>query len=309
MTSSTPQLLIWSAEDGYKGYYRLWQPRGPARANLVCLHGIQSHSGWYDYSSSRLCEAGYIVWYMDRRGSGRNWSQRGDCPSYRRLLADVAEFITNIREGMYAAKIPGRGPGVGLPVVLMAGSWGAKLALGCCRAYPGCADALILWSPGFFPQVKLPWWQRLRIFVTRWVQPTRTFPIPLNDPRLFTANPEKIRFIEEDEHSLREATARFLVESYRLDRYIRLAPQFIRCPVLLLLAGRDRIVDNARTKQFFAHWASQDKTLVEYPEAHHTLEFEPQPDFFIEDILRWLERVVAALPRTEPPSPPPLPAL
>jgi len=99
------------------------------------------------------------------------------------------------------------------------------------------------------------------------------------------------------------------VESYRLDRYIRLAPQFIRCPVLLLLAGRDRIVDNARTKQFFAHWASQDKTLVEYPEAHHTLEFEPQPDFFIEDILRWLERVVAALPRTEPPSPPPLPAL
>lgn len=300
---------MWSANDGYKGYYRLWKPKGPARANIVCLHGIQSHSGWYFYSSARLSEAGYVVWFMDRRGSGGNWDQRGDCPSYRRLLADVAEFIASIRQGMYAATIPGQGPGAGLPVVLLAGSWGAKLALACLRAYPGCADALILWSPGFFPRVQLSWRDTIQVLLARLLHPRRLFPIPLNDPHLFTGNPEKIRFIEEDELSLRQATARFLVESRRLDRFIRGAPAYVTCPVLLLLAGRDRIVDNDETKRFFNLFASKDKTLQEYPEAHHTLEFEPDPEFFVADLLQWLDRIVPELRRTEPPSPPPLPAL
>lgn len=309
MTSSSPQLLIWSANDGYKGYYRLWTPQGPARANIVCLHGIQSHSGWYLYSSARLCEAGYVVWYPDRRGSGMNWSQRGDCRHYRQLLADVAEFISNVRQGMYAARIPGRGPGADLPVVVLAGSWGAKLAAACFRAYPGYADALILWSPGFFPQVRLSLRQRARVLLARFLEPVRQFPIPLNDPELFTANPDRLRFIREDELGLRQATARFLVESYRLDRFLRRAPRYITCPVLLLLAGRDRIVDNARTKEFFARFASEDKTLIEYPDAHHTLEFEINPDFFIGDILRWLERIAPTLLVSRPPSRPLRPAL
>ncbi|MCS7015055.1 MAG: alpha/beta fold hydrolase [Gemmatales bacterium] len=309
MTSSSPQLLIWSASDGYKGYYRLWLPSRPALANVVCLHGIQSHSGWYDYSSARLCEAGYIVWFPDRRGSGRNWEQRGDCPSYRRLLADVAEIIASIRAGMYAARIPGRGPGVDLPVILLAGSWGAKLAVACCRAFPGCADALILWSPGFFPQVRLSWRDRWRVLLARLLEPRRLFPIPLNDPNLFTANPERIRFIEEDELALRQATARFLVESRRLDWYVRGAAKHVTCPVLLLLAGKDRIIDNQKTRQFFERFASSHKTVQEYPDAHHTLEFEKEPDFFLQDILDWLAQIQPRLQRRESSFQPAWPAL
>ncbi|MCS7168803.1 MAG: alpha/beta fold hydrolase [Gemmatales bacterium] len=300
---------MWSASDGYEGYYRLWTPAGPPRANLVCVHGIQSHSGWYEYSSAKFCEAGYVVWYPDRRGSGRNWQQRGDCPSYGRLLADVAEFIRAVRAGIFTARLPGQGPGAGLPVVVLAGSWGAKLALACCRAFPGYADALILWSPGFFPQVKLSWRSRIRVFLARLLEPTRQFPIPLNDPELFTANPERIRFIREDELSLRQATARFLVESRRLDWYLRGTPQYITCPVLLLLAGKDRIIDNDKTRRFFQRWASAHKTIIEYPQAHHTLEFEDDPDFFIRDILAWLEGIEPLLPRRESSFPPSLPAL
>jgi alpha-beta hydrolase superfamily lysophospholipase len=300
---------MWSAEDGYKGYYRLWRPTGTPRANIVCLHGIQSHGGWYEYSSGQLCQAGYVVWFPDRRGSGLNARHRGDCASYRQLLADVAEFLLAVREGRLATTLPGRGPGADLPVALMAGSWGAKLAVGSLRAYPGCADALILWSPGFFPQVRMTLRQKCKVVFWRLIQPDYRLPIPLNDPELFTANPERQRFIAQDELALRRATARFLLESARLDWYLRHAPRYVTCPVLLLLAGQDRIVDNAKTKRYFEQFASADKTLIEYPQAHHTLEFEPQPDFFIRDILSWLERVVPQLKRPQPSFPAPVPLL
>ena len=61
-------------------------------------------------------------------------------------------------------------------------------------------------------------------------------------------------------------------------------------PVLLLLAGRDRIIDNDRTRRFVNRFASADKEVIEYPEAHHTLEFEPESGKFVDDLRRWLER-------------------
>ncbi len=59
-------------------------------------------------------------------------------------------------------------------------------------------------------------------------------------------------------------------------------------PVLLLLAGRDRIIDNQPTRDLVAKFAGP-KEIVEYPESpHHTLEFEPNPERHITDLLNWL---------------------
>ena len=94
----------------------------------------------------------------------------------------------------------------------------------------------------------------------------------------------------DDPLSLRQATARLLVESVRLDGYLKVVPVHVRVPVLLLLAGQDRIIDNARVRHFVERFASTDKEVIEYPEAHHTLEFEPERDRIIADLIGWLER-------------------
>ena len=61
-------------------------------------------------------------------------------------------------------------------------------------------------------------------------------------------------------------------------------------PVLLLLAEQDRIIDNERTRRFVERFASSDEETIEYPGAHHTLEFEPEPERFIDDVIGWLGR-------------------
>jgi alpha-beta hydrolase superfamily lysophospholipase len=247
---------------------------GSPRGQILCLHGIQSHGGWYESSSARLAEAGFVVTYLDRRGSGANQTARGDTPTFRRLLADVHEVLVHLRMEQPL-----------LPIALSACSWGGKLALAMCRPYRKDFDALALLCPGFFPKVVPPLATRLGIFSARWFAPSRMFSIPLNDPVLFTATPRHRQFIAHDPLALREATARFFFESVRLDLYLRMVPRHVRVPVLLLLAEHDRIIDNARTRRFAQRFASR---IVEYPGTHHTLEFEPQPEFFIEELIEWL---------------------
>lgn len=272
-----------TASDGYCWRYRHYAPAGPAKAHVVCLHGIQSHGGWYEYSCTRLAQAGFAVSFLDRRGSGLNERDRGDAPGFRRLLDDVAEFLKAARAEHGSA----------LPVLLVAISWGGKLAAALQRRHPGLVDGLALLCPGFCPRVRPPLGQRLRIVGSRLVAPTRRFPIPLNDPELFTASPRWQQFLRDDPLALHEATARLLLESVRLDGYLRVVPGHVRVPVLLLLAGRDRIIANEPTRRYVQRFATPELQVIEYPEAHHTLEFEPDPDVFLGDLVGWLERQAA----------------
>jgi alpha-beta hydrolase superfamily lysophospholipase len=278
-------LETYRAGDGYRWQLRRYPPAVAARAHVVCLHGIQSHGGWYEYGCRRLAEAGFAVWFLDRRGSGLNHEARGDAPSFRRLLDDVAEFLRDFQGTRTNPSLPiARSP---IPVLLVALSWGGKLAVALQRRHPGLVDGLALLCPGFFPRVRPTRRQRLAVLWSRLTAPGRLFPLPLNDPELFTATPRWQRFLRDDPLALHQATARLLVESVRLDGYLRWTPRHVRVPVLLQLAGRDRIIDNARTRAFVGRFAAATE-VIEYPEAHHTLEFEPDPDRHLGDLVRWL---------------------
>jgi alpha-beta hydrolase superfamily lysophospholipase len=309
-------LESFTASDGYRWHYRKYKCKLPAermpRARVVFLHGIQSHAGWYEYSCTALSEAGFEVYFLDRRGSGVNELSRGDAPSYQRLVDDIANFLAGFGPRRLRE----------VPVFLVGISWGGKLAAALAigeqgrragddrlsppadRGHPELIDGLVLLCPGFYPKVYPSLLERLKIGLTRLVCPWRYFPIPLNDPELFTASPKWQEFIRRDPLALHQATARLLVESARLDYYLsrvtpNMAPKETEVPVLLMLAGRDRIIDNAQTRErakdiakrvWTGRRLTQDLEIIEYPEASHTLEFEPVPDQFISDLIGWLEK-------------------
>jgi alpha-beta hydrolase superfamily lysophospholipase len=272
-------LETFLASDGYRFYLRRYAPAGHPKARLVFLHGIRSHGGWYTQSSSALASAGYEVIFPDRRGTGLNTAHRGDCPSFRRLLDDVAELIRHERLTR-----------PWLPTILAGISWGGKLASGFSYRAPGLIDGLILLCPGLCPQNGPTLGRRLAVTRARVRFPDRMYPIPLNEPELFTASPDWRHYIETDRHGLTEATARFLVSSTQLGIYLRRAVKRVTVPTLLMLAGQDRIIDNAKTKAFFATFGSADKTVLESPDAHHTLEFEPEGHPWLNNLIDWLDK-------------------
>jgi alpha-beta hydrolase superfamily lysophospholipase len=273
-------VLDHQAGDGYHWKYRQYPADSP-RAAVVFIHGIQSHGGWYEYSCTELARAGYQVSFLDRRGSGLNTEARGDAPSFRRLLDDIAEFL---------AALPRSAPRGRLPVFLAGISWGGKLAVALERRHPGLVDGLVLLCPGFFARVRPTLGQRLGILLARLFRPRKKFPVPLNDPDLFTATPRWQQFLRDDPLRLHQATARLMIESVRLDGYLRFTPKYVHVPVLMLLASEDRVIRNDWTRDYINKFATPDKEIIEYAGAHHTLEFEPDPERWLADLRGWLDK-------------------
>ncbi len=292
MTEISPVDSTFDASDGYPLHVLTWPTAEEPRASVVIVHGVQSHSGWYHGLGRRLAEAGFEAHFPDRRGSGPNRRDRGHAGSSRRLTDDLAEYLGTLR-----ARRPAT------PIGLVGISWGGKLAVILAGRHPDRVDALGLVCPGLHPRVGLALGERLKI---AWALLTgraakTTFPIPLNDPALFTASPEGQSFIANDPLGLRVATAGLLASSFFIDRSVARMPARVRQPSLLMLGGQDRIVDNAKTLAYFERLASRDKRAIDYPEGHHTLEFEPDPARYARDLADWLGDVLVRKPVSSAP--------
>ena len=55
----------------------------------------------------------------------------------------------------------------------------------------------------------------------------------------------------------------------------------------MMLAEHDDVVDNDRLKRFYDALAAARKDLKVYAGAHHTLEFEPDPEPIFADMTNW----------------------
>lgn len=177
------------------------------------------------------------------------------------------------------------------PIVLQAVSWGGKLAAATATLHPELIDALALLYPGIHARIRPSLKQRALLWLAD-ILGARRRPvlIPLNDPALFTNDRERQKFLREDPLSLRVATTGFLIADQELTRHARACGPAIRCPTLLMLAGRDRIIDNTAMRGFFESIAAREKRLVEFPDAAHTLEFDECFEAFIAGLLNWLDQ-------------------
>ena len=282
MKEPTVETLVTS--DGYRHSYRHYRPAADRpKGYIVALHGIQSHSGWYGFSSTRLAESGFDLRFLDRRGSGLNEVERGHVRHQDRLINDVLHQLRDVRQ-----KRNETAPAV--PVVLLGVSWGGKLASVVASRGPELIDGLALLYPGIRAQVRATWWQNTQLTMAEAAEVLeKRVPIPLDDAELFTGQKEWQDYIRNDERSLHGVTVSFLLANRELDRELPSAARGIRCPVVMMLAGKDRIIDNAATTEWFEGLASQERRLIEYPDACHTLEFEPDRERFVSDLCQWLD--------------------
>lgn len=258
-------------------HFRYW-PAATVQGIVVGLHGIQSHSGWYEHSSRVLSEAGFAVYFADRRGSGLNEPPRGHADHAARLINDTGQLIGLARR---------ENPDVALTLIGL--SWGGKLAAAMARTGQPAVDRLALLYPGLRPRIRpnvvqkfLLWFARTHDIRHRLVR------IPLDDPALFTDDPTWQTLIREDNLALTQVTTGLLNSGIELDRIFTHGDTTLP-PTLLMLAGRDRIIDNRKTRELLQSVPCQELTVCEYPNACHTLEFAAERDQVFADLIRWLE--------------------
>lgn len=283
-----PVIQEFVASDNYRLHGRVWTPAGDSlRGTLVVLHGIQSHSGWYEASCQQLCGLGYEILFFDRRGSGLNREQRGDAPHWQRLVQDVVQILIWARSRKTSDQES--------PVILQGMSWGAKLAAVVAALRPDLMEGLALLYPGIKARVRPTGFQRLQLKLAEKLGVReKRIEIPLSDPALFTGDVGWQSFIRNDPLALHEVTVSFLLANQELDQLVEEAADRITRSLFCQLAGKDQIIDNRATEAWLQRVASTQKRLVSYPHARHTLEFEPQREQIVSDYAGWLAEFSAS---------------
>jgi len=266
-----------TADGNTLGYIAYTAPE--ADTALVYLHGIESHAGWFAQAATLLRERGYDVFCIDRRGSGINRENRGfasgHVEQYQVLLDDIHTFITPLRERYQR-------------VILTGLSWGGKLATAHVLAYPDDADALILITPGLRALVDVSLFTKLKIVLFAQLAPKAEIASPIA-PEMFTTTPRYLDYIQNDPLRLTHATARFYWQSSRLDRYIDANITRLDKPVLLFLAGHDRIIDNAGVLELLQRASLPQFEIIDYPDQTHSVQFD-DPATLVKDMDQWLQQ-------------------
>jgi alpha-beta hydrolase superfamily lysophospholipase len=281
MAAPPPRIDFYTALDGRRLATRVWNAtEQPSRGRVVMLHGITSHGGWYNRSCEHLAAAGFDVHFLDRRGSGLNCEEPGDVDRWQTWLDDISAYLQQNAEQR--------------PTVLAGISWGGKLAAAFERQHPGLVRGLALICPGLYSPHEPRLAKRLALGapVPARVQ-YRRLPIPLRRASLFTDRPQGRRFIANDPLALRDVTWRFAREDRQLTKFARGAAPFLHTPLLMVLAGRDKIVNNRRTHDYFFRTTTAQRTMLEYPNASHTLEFEPDAEQYFADLADWIALAVS----------------
>jgi acylglycerol lipase len=275
-----PRFDFYTAHDGRHLAVRVWNTVDAPRARVVFLHGVTSHGGWYTRSCHFLKNAGFEVHFLDRRGSGVNVEDRGDVDRHETWIDDVATYLEQIHSSR--------------PVVLCGISWGGRLAAAVARQHPGLIRGLALLCPGLYSHFEPGLLQRLALSapMPRRAR-SRTVRIPLVHATLFTDTPRWRVYVTTDPLALRHVTIRFAQADRQLTHLARQSASHIHTPTLLMLGGRDRIVSNQSTRAYLNRMAAIHKTVIEYPNAGHTLEFEPDPERYFSDLADWIGQTIA----------------
>ncbi|MCB1130810.1 MAG: alpha/beta fold hydrolase, partial [Verrucomicrobiae bacterium] len=252
----------------------------PRRAAFVYLHGIESHSEWFDLAAERLASRGYPVFSLDRRGSGINRENRGFVSGH---VARGIDLVDDVQQAIDVVRTSGTYD----EIYLIGLSWGGKYVLAYGAGHPAGVDGMVLITPGMKPKVDMTPSQKAAVFVDMVFAPERQHPVPI-EPEMFTTKPDELAYIENDPLRLHTVSAGFLKQSVAMDRMVGRKDEREQPPLLLFLAGKDRIIDNDATRELVTRNPNRSVRIIEYPDQTHSVQLDA-PDRLARDIIRWID--------------------
>lgn len=267
-----------TSEDGVQLFVRCW--RGCAGAPvMVYLHGIEGHGEWFASTATHLSAQGISIYAPDRRGAGRSQGDRGHVDSHRQWIGDAAQILKEVRQ-----EHPHD------PLFLVANCWGARTATALLREEDARSlglSGLVLISPAISVLIDLDPIGKLAVGWSWVTGSRRRFPLPISID-MFTDDPAYIDFIEKDPLRLTEVTASFFVESLKLSRIASASAESLELPLLILQAGRDRIVKVDGTEDWYCRNRSADKQMYIFSWSEHSLDFDAHRAEYARCMAEWL---------------------
>jgi alpha-beta hydrolase superfamily lysophospholipase len=265
------------AFDQIELFFQTWIDSAP-RGTIVITHGLSEHSECYHALAKSLAAEGWQVFAWDLRGHGRSDGKRGLARNLSEFEQDLDIFVNKIVRTERKSTTG--------PLILFGHSMGGLITL---RALVSGlhADALVLSSPALGLSVKVPAIKhKIAIYANKWA-PTLTLYNEIKYTDL-TRDGEMIKLYQKDNlrhDKISPGIFLSMLESFDL---ITGQAEKIKLPVLMQLAGEDRIVSSEASRAFFEKLPGKKNHLEIYPESYHETYNDLDRDRVISDLKKFI---------------------
>ncbi len=251
--------------------------------SILILHGLLSHMGWYRRLGEALAARGSAVFLLDRRGAGLSGGLAGHMDSWRTVVDDISRVIALIRSLHPSANVCALGISLGAAMTIAASlvrrdSFHRQAAL----------------SPGLAPALSLSLPRRVGVAYSAFARPRVLYELPYTVEQLCEA-PELGSSLWNDPLRTRAVTARFLLEVFRMQRFVRREIVHLHVPLLALLAEKDALVDNEVVLRVLHRVAGSPVRVELFQGAAHVLPATVPLEELVGRIWHWFTAAEVAL--------------
>lgn len=261
---------------GLRLHYRTWEAPG-ARAAVLLIHGFSDHGGRYARFAEHMAERDISTFALDLRGHGASEGRLGYVSRFSCFLQDVDRFRREV-QGLVDPRCP---------LFVFGHSMGGLIALRYLQEFDSSLRGAIVSSPWLVTAGVPAWKQSLARGLAR-VLPALPLPAGVNAEYL-SHDPKAVRRYRDDPIVHGIITPRLFVEIEAAAARVLDQPERIRTPLLLLVAGDDRVVEPAPVLRLAARLEHRDDVALErYGGYYHEVWNEADAGVVLEDVSTWV---------------------
>jgi acylglycerol lipase len=242
----------------------------------LVVHGIASHMGWYHGLAEALQAEGVSVYMPDRRGVMLSEGTPGHTNHWKTLAEDLSRVAEEIER-----RHPGR------PMHAIGISLGGVITLACSILLPGLFRSQILLSPALAASIRLPLLRRIEIFWRALSAPSKLYDLPFGVKDLTDNLDWQTALFEESKRN--QVSARFLLETLRMQRFVRKQITHVDPPILALFGERDLVVDNQTSIGILAKAGSSCVRVEVFESMSHIIAASVPKQEMVARLLSWLQ--------------------
>ena len=265
-----------------KLFYQSWAPdSGEVKAYIIAIHGWGTHSDRMKILAEYFIEQGYAIYSFDLRG---HWRNAGEIPGHIDSMDHIQKDIVLFRDFILKTANQKK-------IFLMGHSFGGLVSLIFAINHPAISGVLIS-SPllGIFKKLSIG----KKVIKTFSKSILKLAPNKLLnniiDQNQLTSDLKILKQHIADKNRIDVISAKSAVEIDKFSKWAMENASKLMCPILIIQAGRDKIVDKGKTKDFFERVKSKDKKYKEYEGFLHELWNEKGRDQVYQDMYVWLEK-------------------
>ncbi|RBQ11858.1 alpha/beta hydrolase [Pedobacter miscanthi] len=278
MKSQNEQTATFANQNGQHIFYRNWNSPSQLKGIIVIIHGLNSHSAYYEDFASQLNGEGFEVYAMDLIGRGRSEGERYYIPDFHGVLSDIDTLI-NI--------VVSRHPSI--PVFLLGHSAGGVFSSAYAVENQHKLQGLI--SESFAFKIPAPAFALAAIkLLARFIPHVRLVKLKNED---FSRDAAHVLKMNNDPLlSHEKQPAKTMQQLLLASEYLKEEMSLIKLPLLILHGTADGATSPSGSEYFEKHASSSNKLLKLYVGHYHDLLNDKYNGLVTRDIIHWLNDAI-----------------